>query len=173
MLRSIRTFFKDPPTVEAIADLEPGLNIAEGIVKAADPLRSPVRGQNCVAYFYRSFQLIPAGGRNPMPTVHKLREAEVYGPFELDMKGGLLPVVPAKPGRFTREDHQALSRQYVKDFHAVEDLVLPGARVRLRGKVRLVDGAPVMTVSAITVISKQAVSAGVVGDRKARRKRKG
>ena len=102
----------------------------------------------------------------------KNREAEVYGRFSLDMKGGKLEVIPAHPGKFTREDHQALGRQYVKNFHATEDLILPGARVRLRGKVRLVDGAPVLTMSSITVITKQAVAAGVVGDRKQRRKRK-
>ena len=173
MLRAIKTFFKDPPTVDALADLVPGLNIVEGIIKAENPLRSPVRGQNCVAYFYRSFLVIPPSGRNPMPTTHKIREAEVYGPFDLEVKGGLLPVAPAHPGKFTREDHQKLSREYIKDFHAVEDLILPGARVRLRGKVRFVDGAPAMTMSTITVITKQAVSVGVVGDRKARRKRKG
>jgi len=108
-----------------------------------------------------------------MPTIHKLREAEVYGPFTLEMQGGALPVVPARPGKFAREDHQALSREYVKNFQATEDLILPGALVRLRGKVRLVDGAPVLTMSSIVVLTKQAISAGVVGDRKERRRRKG
>jgi len=173
LLRAIKTFFKDPPMVEELDAIEPGTNIVEGIVKAEAPLRSPVRGQNCVAYFYRSFLVIPAGGRSPMPTVHKLREAEVYGPFTLEMRGGALAVVPARPGKFQREEHQALTRQYVQNFHATEDLILPGARVRLRGKVKIVDGAKVMTMSSITVLTKQAVTAGVVGDRKERRKRKG
>ena len=173
MLRAIKTFFKDPPAVDSLEQVVPGLNIVEGIAKIADPLRSPVRGQNCVAYFYRSFLVIPPGGRNPAPTVHKLREAEVYGRFELEMKGGQLVVLPAKPGKFTREDHQALSREYVKNFQATEDLILPGARVRLRGNAKLVDGAMTLTMSSIVVITKQVVSAGVVGDRKERRKRKG
>lgn len=173
MLRAIKTFFKDPPVAIALADVVPGVNVVEGIVKVADPLRSPVRGQNCVAYFYRSFLVIPPGGRSPMPTIHKIREAEVYGPFSLEMQGGALPVAPARPGKFTREDHQALSRQYVKNFQATEDLILPGARVRLRGKVRIVDGAPVMTMGSIVVITKQVISSGVVGDRKERRRRKG
>lgn len=173
MLRAIKTFFKDPPVAASLADVVPGLNIVEGIVKVEEPLRSPVRGQNCVAYFYRSFLVIPPAGRNPMPTIHKIREAEVYGPFSLEMPGGSLPVVPARPGKFTREDHQALSREYVKNFQATEDLILPGARVRLRGKVRFVDGAPSMTMSSITVLTRQVISAGVVGDRKERRRRKG
>jgi hypothetical protein len=173
VLRAIKTFFKDPPTAGALADVVPGLNVVEGIVKVAEPLRSPVRGQNCVAYFYRSFLVIAPGGRSPMPTIHKLKEAEVYGPFSLEMQGGALAVVPARPGKFTREDHQALARDYTKDFQAAEDLILPGARVRLRGKVKLIDGAPVMTMSSIVVLTKQAVTAGVVGNRKERRKRKG
>jgi hypothetical protein len=173
VLRAIKTFFKDPPAVSAIGDLVPGLNIVEGIVKVDEPLRSPVRGQNCVGYFYRSFLMIPAGARNPMPTMHKLKEAEVYGPFTLEMQGGSLPVAPASPGKFTREKHQELARQYVKDFQAVEDLILPGARVRLRGKVKLVGGEPQLLMSSIVVLTKQAVTAGVVGSRKERRKKKG
>jgi len=173
VLRHIKNFIVDPDPTPRFAEVLPGRSVVEGIVRAEEPLRSPVRGQNCVAYFYRSFLVIPPSGRNPMPTTHKIREAEVYGPFDLEVKGGLLPVAPAHPGKFTREDHQKLSREYIKDFHAVEDLILPGARVRLRGKVRFVDGAPAMTMSTITVITKQAVSVGVVGDRKARRKRKG
>jgi hypothetical protein len=172
VLRAIKTFLKDPPPVDALDQVVPGLNIVEGIVKVEDPLRSPVRGQNCIGYFYRSFLVIPAAGRNPAPTIHKLREAEVYGPFSLDMKGGRLAVVPARPGKFTREDHQELNRQYVKNFHATEDLILPGARVRLRGKAKLEGGVMTFTMSSITVIAKQVVSAGVVGDRKQRRKRK-
>jgi len=172
VLRAIKTFFKDPPVANALEQVVPGLNIVEGIVKVADPLRSPVRGQNCIAYFYRSFLVIPPGGRSPAPTVHKLREAEVYGRFELDMKGGQLPVIPTQPGKFSREDHQALGRQYVKNFQATEDLILPGARVRLRGKAKLVDGVMTLMMTSITVIAKQVVSAGVVGDRKERRKRK-
>jgi hypothetical protein len=173
VLRAIKTFLKDPPAVDSLDQIVPGLNIVEGIIKVAEPLRSPVRGQNCVAYFYRSFLVIPPGGRSPMPTVHKLREAEVYGPFELEMKGGSLKVLPARPGTFTREDHQALSRQYIKNFQATEDLILPGARVQLRGKARLVDGgAMAFTMTKIVVLAKQAVSAGVVGNRKERRKRK-
>jgi len=172
VLRAIKTFFKDPPAVDSLDQIVPGLNIVEGIIKVEEPLRSPVRGQNCVAYFYSSYLVIPAGGRSPMPTIHKLREAEVYGPFELEMKGGRLAVVPARPGKFSREDHQKLGRQYAKDFQAKEDLILPGARVRLRGKMKVVDGVTTLIMDTIIVIAKQVVTAGVVGDRKERRKRK-
>ena len=169
--RAIATFLKDPEPVSRLADVVPGLNLADGIVRVDEPLRSPVKGQNCAAYFYRSFMLIPAG-RSGQPAVHKLRQAEVYAPFHLEMEGGALPVVPAKPGKFTREQHQELARQYGKTFHGVEELVLPGARVRVRGKVRVRDGSPVLALDEITVIEKQVMAAGVVGDRKQRRKKK-
>ena len=52
-------------------------------------------------------------------------------------------------------------------------LVLPGARVRVFGSVRVRDGAPVLLLRSIEVLEKQVVAAGVVGDRKARRKKRG
>ena len=51
-------------------------------------------------------------------------------------------------------------------------MILPGARVRLRGKVHQTDQGPVLTLKEITVLEKQAVAAGMVGDRKKRRKKK-
>ena len=170
MIRSISTFFKDPEPTGKFDKVGMGVNIVEGIARVEEPLRSPVRGQNCVAYFYRSF-LVMTGGRQPQPTIHKLREAEVYSPFDLEMEGGTLAVVPAKPGKFTREQHQELTKQYGKQFQGVEEVILPGARVRLRGKVKKVDGRQVLKMDMISVIDKQAVSAGVVGDRKKRRKK--
>jgi len=169
--RAISTFFKDPEPVSRLADVVSGLNIVHGIARVDEPLRSPVRGQNCVAYFYRSFLLIPAG-RSGQPAIHKLREAEVYAPFHLELEGGTLAVVPARPGRFTREDHQELARRYTKGFQGIEELVLPGARIQVRGKVRFRDGQPVLSMVELAVIEKQAISAGVVGDRKQRRKKK-
>jgi hypothetical protein len=169
--RTIATFFKDPEPVSRLADVVPGLNIVDGIVRIDEPLRSPVKGQNCAAYFYRSF-LVLQGGRSGQPGIHKLRQAEVYAPFHLELEGGALPVVPSKPGTFTREAHQELARQYGQGFHGIEETVLPGARVRVRGKARVRDGATVFSMTELTVIEKQVMAAGVVGDRKQRRKKK-
>ena len=167
--RSIKTFFKDPDPTERFEDVVPGLNIVDGIAKVDEPLRSPVRGQNCVAYFYRSF-LVITGGR--APAIHKLKQAEVYAHFELEMEGGTLQVEPAKKSKFDREVHQQLARQYPKGFQGTEEVILPGARLRLKGKVVERDGTKVLRVKELTVLQKQAVAAGVVGDRKSR-KRKG
>lgn len=169
MLRSIKTFFKDPEPTSRYDEIVPGLNVAEGIVTVEEPLRSPVRGQNCVAFFYRSF-LVIAGGR--APAIHKLREEAVYTPFTLEMEGGKLPVKPAKPGKFSHGEHLELSRQYGKDFQGVEDVILPGARVQLRGTAKKTRDGLIFTLKEITVIDKQAVSAGVVGNRKKRKQKK-
>ena len=169
VIRAIKTFIKDPEPTAELSQVEVGLNLIEGIVRVAEPLRSPVRGQNCVAFFYRSF-LVITGGR--APAFHKLKQAEVYAPFELEMEGGALKVVPVKPGSFESKDHQELSRRYGKEFQGVEEVILPGARVRLRGHARRTNGELVFKMKEIEVIDKQAVAAGVVGDRKKRKKKR-
>jgi hypothetical protein len=169
VLRAIKTFIKDPEPTSNFDDLCPGLNLIDGIARINEPLRSPVRGQNCVAFFYRSF-LVIEGGR--APAFHKIKEAEVYAPFELEMDGGTIEVVPKKPGTFEHQDHQELKKKYGKNFQGTEEIVLPGARVRLRGKVRKVGGKLLLNMNEIAVLDKQAVAAGVVGDRKKRKKKK-
>ncbi len=79
MLRAIKTFIKDPEPTSKFEKVVTGLNLVDGIVRIHEPLRSPVRGQNCVAFFYRSF-LVIEGGR--APAFHKIKEAEVYAPLE-------------------------------------------------------------------------------------------
>jgi hypothetical protein len=169
VFRAIKTFIKDPAPTAKLDEVVPGLNVVEGIARIGEPLRSPVRGQNCVAFFYRSF-LVITGGR--APAYHKIKQAEVYAAFELEMDGGTLDVVPGKAGDFSQGDHQALIKQYGKEFQGVEEVILPGARVRLRGKAKAIDGRMQLRTKDITVIEKQAVSAGVVGDRKKRKKKK-
>jgi hypothetical protein len=169
VFRAIKTFIKDPEPTDKLGDVVPGLNLVEGIVTMSEPLRSPVRGQNCAAFTYRSYFIIE-GGR--APAFHKVKEAEVYSSFELEMDGGTLSVVPKKPGKFEQAEHQALQKKYGKDFQGVEEVILPGARVRLRGKVSKLDDELVLTMSEITVLDKQVVATGVVGDRKKRKKKK-
>ncbi len=169
LLRAIQTFIKDPEPTSKLDEVVPGLNLVDGIVKIEDPLRSPVRGQNCVAFFYRSYLVID-GGR--APAFHKVKEAEVYAPFNLEMEGGDLKVVPKNPGNFEHKDHLSLTRQYGKEFQGVEEAILPGARVRLRGKASKRGGELVLKITEITVLDKQVAAQGVVGNRKKRKKRK-
>ena len=167
--RAITTFFKDPEPVGAIDHVEPGMNIVDGIAKIDTPLRSPVKGQNCIGYHYQSY-LVISSPRNPQPQIQKLRDEEVYSPFELQMEGGTLVVQPDRRAKFTREDHLDLKNRYGNTFQGVEDLILPGAKVRVKGTVKVVDGKPAMKMSLITVLEKQVAAKGVVGDRKKRKK---
>ncbi len=169
MFRSISTFIKDPLPTDRYEEVEPGLNILDGVARIEEPLRSPVRGENCVAFFYRSFFLMTEGRA---PATHKIKETEAYAPFELEMDGGTISVQPPNSKPFGHQDHQALQQQYGKEFQGVEDTIRPGDRVRLRGKIKKSDGKFVMKMKSITVIEKQAVASGVVGDRKKRRKKK-
>ncbi|MBN2342290.1 MAG: hypothetical protein JXX29_14640 [Deltaproteobacteria bacterium] len=169
--RAIQTFFKDPEPTDKFADVEPGVNIVDGIVKIEEPLRSPVRGENCVGYHYRSF-LVLQSPRNPQPMIQKIKEAEVYSPFDLEMEGGTVHVIPPKATKFTREIHMDLKDQYGQKFQGVEEVILPGAKVRLKGKMKLIDGKPTIKMSIISVLEKQKVQKGVVGDRKKRKKSK-
>jgi hypothetical protein len=168
MLRAIKTFIKDPEVTTRRDEVVEGLNVVEGIIRMGEPLRSPVKGQNCAAYFYQGI-LVITGGR--APAQHKLAEAEVYGSFDLEMDGGTLAVEPAKKSPFTREKHAELSKQYGKEFVGLEEVILPGAKVRLRGPVKDTRGELVLKIKDVTVLEKQAVSVGVVGDRKKRRKK--
>ena len=169
MLRRLKTFIKDPAPTAKYEEVEPGLNIVEGIVRLVEPIRSPVRGQGCVAFFYRSFLMI-TGGR--APAIHKIKQVEVYAPFQLEMTGGALNVIPAKTTQFEQRDHQALQKQYGAQFQGVEEVILPGARVRVRGKVKVVDQNPVLTLKDIEVLDKKAApSVGTGGKRKKKRRR--
>lgn len=168
--RAIQTFFKDPEPTDKFIEVVSGVNIVDGIVKIEEPLRSPVRGQNCVGYHYQSFLLIQSR-RAPQPTIQKIREAEVYSPFDLVMDGGTIHVIPPKPSKFSRETHMDLKEHYGQNFQGVEDIILPGAKVRLKGKMKIVEGKPTLKMSIISVLEKQTMTKGVVGDRKKRKKR--
>ena len=168
MFRAIKTFIKDPDPVDDFGSVEPGLNIVEGIVKVKEPIRSPVKGHNCVAFFYRSFLVM---SQSQGAAIHKLKESEVYTSFDLEMTGGTLSVVPSSKGRFEQRDHQELQKRYGQGFQGIEEVVLPGARVRVRGKVKKRGDSLVMVLKEISVMDKQAVSTGVGGDRKKRRKK--
>ena len=169
MLRAIKTFIKDPEPVSSLSEVEQGLNIVDGVVRIEEPIRSPVRGQQCAAFFYRSF-LVMTDGR--APAIHKLKQAEVYTDFNLEMPDGTLKVIPSKPGRFEQRDHQELQKQYGSKFQGIEELVMPGAKVRVRGKVRGHGDDRVMMLKEVTILEKQVDGAGVVKDRKKRKRKK-
>lgn len=169
MFRAIKTFIKDPNPISSLSEMEKGLNIVEGIVRIKEPIRSPVRGQQCAAFFYRSF-LVMTKGR--APAIHKLKQAEVYTDFELELSDGTIRVSPTKSGNFEQRDHQELQKRYGSGFHGVEELVMPGAKVRVRGKVKGDGDSRVMILKDVVILEKQVDGSGLVGDRKKRKRKK-
>ena len=169
MLRAIKTFIKDPSPTSKYNEVVPGLNVVEGIVRVVELIRSPVRGQGCVAFFYRSFLMI-TGGR--APAIHKIKQVEVYTSFEMEMEGGTLSVVPSKTVSFEQRDHQALQKQYGPKLQGVEEVVLPGARVRVRGKAKYAGDKLELRLKEIEVLEKQAAQNDTTGKRKKRKKKR-
>ena len=170
MSREKRSFFSQPEPTARFDEILIGKNIADGIARIEEPLSSPLRGQNCVAYFYKGY-LVMTKGR--APAAHRMKQIEVYAPFELDMEGGTVHVLPAKSAKHDSSLHLDGVRTHGPEYQATEELVLPGARLRVEGKVREEsDGRLVLRMTSLAVLEKQAVRAGVVGDRKSRRKKR-
>lgn len=170
MLDALRGLFRPADPVARFEEVGRGVRIVEGVVRVEQPLRSPVRGQACAAFFYRSF-LVITGGRQP--AIHKLKTLEVYAPFDLQMEGGALAVEPVSPGDFGQTEHLDLMKRYGQGYHAEEDLILPGARVRVHGKVRRDGDRFVFRLKSVAILEKQAVPQGAATDRKRRRQKKG
>lgn len=158
MTRAKRSFFSSPSPTGRFEELLIGRNIAEGTVKLAGTLKSPIRSQPCAAFVYEA-ALVITGLRGTV--VHRLKRADVYAPFALVMDGGVLRVEPEKTDTFTQQDHLALVRDNQgKNVQASEQLVTAGTRVRLRGKVREeADGTLVLAMSRMEILEQPASGA--------------
>ena len=170
ILRAIQTFIKDPKPEASADKVVSGLNVLDGLVRVTEPIRSPVRGVPCAAFFYRSFLYIPPKTPESPPGMHKIKEAEAYASFTLEMEGGTVGVVPAKPGVFTQLEHRDLQERYGKFFQGVEETVLPGARVRVKGKVTVQGEEKTLVLKELTLLEAQPRGAAGDGKRKKRKK---
>ncbi len=156
MFESLKGLLRVPVPTGRFEEVVVGRNTVEGVVRAEESLCSPVRGQRCVAFFYQGFLLI-TGGRQP--ALHKLKQIEGYGPFDLQMEGGVLPVVPPKPAELDQAGHLEFTSQHGSNYRAEEELILPGARVRVEGRVRREDGRLVLHLKAVEVLEARAATA--------------
>jgi hypothetical protein len=170
ILRAIKTFIRDPEPVESADEVVAGLNVADGVIRVEEPIRSPVRGATCAAFFYKSFLFIPSGRGGSPPSYHSIKQAQAFACFTLEMEGGNVQVIPTKPGNFSQREHQDLQNRYGQSFQGVEEIVMPGAKVRVRGKVKIQNGVKVLHMKELTVLDKQVAAAGMAGDRKKRKK---
>lgn len=171
VLKSVVKFVADATPVSRLEEIEPGRAAAEGIVRLGEEgeILSPVNSRPCVAFYYRAFAVSTSGRGGFVP--RKLRTCEVYHSFWLEMEGGRLRAVPAKTDSFTAEDHRALSGGPYENFRATEDLIAPGTRVRVWGKVKREDEGSVLRYTKIEVLGQPPTAEGSPGRKK--RKKKG
>ncbi|MBI5486072.1 MAG: hypothetical protein HY905_01930 [Deltaproteobacteria bacterium] len=129
----LRRIFGGKQDVAEYEKLRPGRVVAHGTIKGGEELvRSPLKSLTCVAFYYRAWYKAQARGK----TVDRVvKEAEVYAPaFELAMEGGTLRVAPPKSRSFDAAEHRQLMGRF-PGFQATEQLIRPGARVKLHGSV--------------------------------------
>lgn len=153
--KKIKKFLFDPLPTSRISELEEGRVAVEGIVQFGEEggIVSPVRGAKCVAFYYKALYL--AGSRGGGFVQRRLREAEVYTPFKLVMEDGIVKAVPNKSDSFSAEEHRILTGAGYLGFKAVEDVILPGTRVRLWGNLKKKkDGELVVKFKKIEIINR-------------------
>jgi len=133
-LNPLKLFASSNPPTEALAEVRSGRARLAGTARAgADVLSSPIKGIQSVAFFYRAFYSVQ--GRTGWAE-RTLKRAEVYAPeFVLEMRGGTVRVKPKKPGAFSGEEHREISSGGLPRFKAEEQVVRPGDRVTISGRV--------------------------------------
>lgn len=131
----LKRVFSPPREVRALSDVNPGKAVLRGTIRAlGDTVRSPVKGLSCVAFYYRAFYKAQSRGRW---VDRVIKEAEVYAPrFLIEMDGGIVTVVPRRTGSFTPEQHREVQRMGLQGLRITEQVIRPGDRVRIRGRVR-------------------------------------
>ena len=153
LLHALKNFFGSPPLILRFGDLESGRAMVEGEVRAGDgeQLRSPLKSQPCVGFFYTAAHEVRS--RSTQTMMKPLRSAEVFRAFGLEMDGGRIEAVPHHPGKFSQADHQALVSAGYAGFRAAEEVIPTRAKVRLYGILRKKDDAWTMEFQRVVVLS--------------------
>ena len=146
-----KSLFSPPPERTALAGLKAGRVQITGVARPGErTLASPIGGLACVAFFYRSTWAAPTRGSK----VDRLVEqAQVYAPgFLLELDDATVQVEPPESGRFAREDHQRLLAAGLPGFKAEEQLMRPGDRLRLSGRLHLDGERPRLELSRAEIL---------------------
>jgi len=135
----IKRIWYGPPLVSAVEELAPGTAVVEGkALPSADrkeTLVSPLASAPCLAFHYNATYRTPSRSRGWVERV--LKDVAVYVPsFDLDVGGGRVKVLCPPSGAFDKEEHRALQSGGYGGFKAVEQLIQPGVRVRVTGRLR-------------------------------------
>lgn len=153
LLHALKKFFGSPPLIVRFADLESGRAMVEGEVRVGDvePLRSPLKSQPCVGFFYTAAHEVRS--RSTQTIMKPLRSAEVFCAFDLEMDGGRIEAVPSHPGDFSQADHQALVSAGYAGFRAAEEVIPPRSKVRMHGVLRKKGDTWTMEFQRVVVLS--------------------
>lgn len=136
MWSSLKRLFAPPADITAFDDANPGRVTLVGAARADESgvLRSPMEDQTCLAYYYKAVWKAPSRGSS-IPRV--LKQAEVYVPhFRLEMEGGSILVQCRPSDPFDRKDHQDAQASNLPGFEAAEQLIRPGDRLRIKGRLK-------------------------------------
>ncbi|GMV39438.1 MAG: hypothetical protein AMXMBFR64_11540 [Myxococcales bacterium] len=144
MFEILTRMLKPEIHVRSVDELRSGPVIVHGILRKPDPvLVTPFRSARCAAYDYTAVCVIKVRQGYAQQT---LKHAVVYTPFELELQGGTVRAVPKKTDPpMSPAEHRELQSSGREGFAAVEETILPGRHVTLRGMAKRDGDAWVVT----------------------------
>lgn len=167
MFEILTRMLKPEIHVLSVDELRSGPVIAHGILRKPDPvLVTPFRSARCAAYDYSAISVVKV---RQGYTQQIIKKATVYTSFELELQGGSIKATPKKSDpHITQDEHRAMQSAGHEGFVAVEETILPGRQVTLRGMVKKVDGEWVIYFHEM--IAGEAEAAQEAATRRKRRK---
>lgn len=165
----LKDLFARPVRTDVLDEVRPGQAVLTGTVRCErDLIHSPIQGTACAAFYYRATWAAPARGN----TVRRLlQQAEVYAPrFELLLEGGSVPVVASSSDVFGAAEHLELRGGGLPGFEAAEQLIRPGDRVRISGRVRATDEGQVLEPRFVEILEAAPVTVLPAGENRAARR---
>lgn len=131
---------RKPARIEAGAALRPGRAVLFGTLQCETPVKSPIYGKPCAAFYYRaSFR---RASRVKGFAQALLRDALVYadGLTLVLADGATVTLAPRSNTDFGRPDHQALQQKGIDGFRAIEKRIPVRSRVAAHGVLRRASG---------------------------------
>lgn len=123
---------RQPPRITTSAALRPGRAVLVGTLQCDAPVKSPIYGKPCAAFYYRASFRRPSRVKGFAQAL--LRDALVYADgLTLLLDDGAITIEPRNHIHFGRADHQALVQGGIDGFNAIEKRVPVGSRVAAHG----------------------------------------
>jgi len=155
----LKSLFAPPRETTLFEEAHPGYRVLSGIARPDDAgvLRSPIKDETCMAFFYKATWKAPSRGAS----INRVfNQAEVYvSHFRLEMEGGSVVVVPKKTDTFDSSEHWKAHASGLPGFAAEEQLIRPGDRIQVRGRLRREDDDLVIRPARIEMVGREEVPA--------------